>query len=24
MDFQGSYKDTYDQWVDAGPITPEG
>jgi hypothetical protein len=24
MDFQGSYKDTYDQWVDAGPIIPQG
>jgi len=24
MDFDGSYKDTYDQWVDAGPIIPQG
>ena len=24
IDFDGSYKDTYDQWVDAGPIIPQG
>ncbi len=24
IDFEGSYKDTYDQWVDAGPIIPQG
>jgi hypothetical protein len=24
IDFEGSYKDTYDVWVDAGPIIPQG
>jgi hypothetical protein len=24
IDFEGSYKDTYDQWVNAGPIIPQG
>jgi len=24
IDLDGSYKDTYDQWVDAGPIIPQG
>lgn len=24
IDFGGNYKDTYDQWVDAGPISPQG
>ena len=24
IDFDGSYQDTYDQWVDAGPIIPQG
>jgi hypothetical protein len=24
MDFEGSYKDSYNQWVNAGPIIPQG
>ena len=24
IDLGGSYKETYDQWVDAGPIVPQG
>jgi hypothetical protein len=24
IDFDGSYKDTYDSWVNAGPIIPQG
>ena len=24
IDFDGSYQDTYDEWVDAGPIIPQG